>query len=359
MNRDARPRPSAAALSGEVGTTSRRTVLTGAFGLGAALLVASCTNQQNKTPVASTPTGSATATAAAFPVSIEHKFGTTVVPAAPTRVACVGLTEHDTVLALGMKPVAVTEWFGERPYATWSWAQSKLGDAKPEVLTIADGIQVERVAQLAPDLILGTNAGLDEGVYGKLAKIAPTIAQSGKYTDYFEPWKVQAAAIGKALGQDAQMTQLIKGVDDVYAKAQADHPEFKGKNVFLMAPSFVDGRVFVYQEGLSTQFLIDLGLQIPAVVKKYATDDTNAFIPKENLVEALEVADVVIWVTTSDDDKKALLDDPIVARLRATKENRHIFTGLELGAAMNFTTVLSLPFVAEQFVPQLTTILSA
>jgi len=356
MNRDARPSgPSAAALSGEVGTTSRRTVLTGAFGLGAALLFAGCTNQENKAAVASTPTAST----AAFPVSIAHKFGTTVVPAAPKRVACVGLTEHDAVLALGMKPVAVTEWFGERPYATWPWAQDELGDARPEVLSIADGIQVERVAELAPDLILGTNAGLDEGGYAKLTKIAPTIAQSGQYTDYFEPWKVQTTAIGKSLGQEARMAELIKGVGDLYAKAQADHPEFKGKNVFLMAPSFVDGRVFVYQEGLSTQFLTDLGLQIPAVVKKYATDDASAFIPKENLVDALEVADVVVWATTSDADRQGLLDDPIVQRLRATRENRHIFTGLELGAAMNFTTVLSLPFVAEKLVPQLTDILSA
>jgi iron complex transport system substrate-binding protein len=356
MNRDARPSgPSAAALSGEVGTTSRRTVLTGAFGLGAALLFAGCTNQENKAAVASTPTAST----ATFPVSIAHKFGTTVVPAAPKRVACVGLTEHDAVLALGMKPVAVTEWFGERPYATWPWAQDELGDARPEVLSIADGIQVERVAQLAPDLILGTNAGLDEGAYAKLTKIAPTIAQSGQYTDYFEPWKVQTTAIGKSLGQEARMAELIKGVGDLYAKAQADHPEFKGKNVFLMAPSFVDGRVFVYQEGLSTQFLTDLGLQIPAVVKEYATDDASAFIPKENLVDALEVADVVVWATTSDADRQGLLDDPIVQRLRATQENRHIFTGLELGAAMNFTTVLSLPFVAEKLVPQVAGILSA
>jgi iron complex transport system substrate-binding protein len=356
MNRDARPsRLSAAELSGQAGTTSRRAVLTGACGLGAALLFAGCTNQQNKAAVASTPTASTPA----FPVSVEHKFGTTVVPATPQRVACVGLTEHDAVLALGVKPVAVTEWFGERPYATWSWAQDELGDARPEVLSIADGIQVERVAQLAPDLILGTNAGLDEGTYGKLKQIAPTIAQSGEYTDYFEPWKVQTTAIGKALGQDARMQELIKGVDDLYAKQRADHPELVGKNVFLMAPSFVDGRVYVYQEGLSTQFLLDLGLQIPAVVKEYATDDANAYIPKENLVDALEVADVVIWATTSDDDRKGLLDDPIVQRLRATRENRHVFTGLELGAAMNFTTVLSLPFVAETLVPQLTRILSA
>jgi iron complex transport system substrate-binding protein len=355
MNRDARPSRPSAALSGEVGATSRRAVLTGAFGLGAALLFAGCTNQQNKAAVTSTPT----ATTAAFPVSIQHKFGTTVVPADPKRIVCVGLTEHDAVLALGLKPVAVTEWFGAFPYATWPWAKDELGDARPEVLSIADGIQVERVAELAPDLILGTNAGLDEAVYGKLAKIAPTIAQSGKHTDYFEPWKVQTTAIGKALGQDARMQELIKGVDGVYAKARTDHPEFQGKNVFLMAPSFVDGRVYVYQEGLSTQFLLDLGLQIPDVVKKYATDDASAFIPKENLVEALEVADVVIWATTSDAERTGLLDDPIVKRLRATRENRHVFTGLELGGAMNFTTVLSLPFVAEKLVPQLTSILSA
>ena len=336
---------------------SRRNLLGGAMGLGTAFLLQACANPDNKAPVASGTAGAAGTTTSAFPVTIQHVFGSTVVPAPPERIACVGLTEHDAVLALGMKPVAVTEWFGGYPYATWPWAQSKLGDAKPEVLIPADGIQIERVAELAPDLILGTNAGLDEGVYKNLSAIAPTLAQSDKDLAYFEPWRVQSTAIGKALGKDGEMQELIQGVEDLYAAALAKHPEFKGKNVVLLANDFVDGNIYAYQEGLSTQLLLDLGLQIAPVVEKYATDAKTAFIPKEDLVDALETADVVIWLTADDANRDMLLADPIVQALRATKEDRNIFTGIELGGAMNFTTVLSLPYVADKLVPLLTDVL--
>ena len=69
-----------------------------------------------------------------LPVTVEHALGTTTVEAEPTRVVTVGVTEQDTVLALGVTPVGVTDWYGDQPYATWPWAQDELGDATPEVL---------------------------------------------------------------------------------------------------------------------------------------------------------------------------------------------------------------------------------
>ena len=66
----------------------------------------------------------------AFPVSVEHKYGEAVVASAPQRVVTVGVTEQDNVLALGVMPIGVTDWYGEQPYATWPWAQDELGDAQ-------------------------------------------------------------------------------------------------------------------------------------------------------------------------------------------------------------------------------------
>ncbi len=40
----------------------------------------------------------------AFPVTVTHKFGSTVVESAPTRVVTVGYNEEDFVLALGCHP---------------------------------------------------------------------------------------------------------------------------------------------------------------------------------------------------------------------------------------------------------------
>ena len=54
-----------------------------------------------------------TAAAGSFPAEATHRFGTTVVPKRPERIVVVGLTEQDAVLALGYKPIATTEWYGE------------------------------------------------------------------------------------------------------------------------------------------------------------------------------------------------------------------------------------------------------
>ncbi len=111
-----------------------------------------------------------------FPVTIEHRFGSVTLTEAPLRVVSVGYHEQDPILALGVKPVAVREWFGEQPYATWPWAQDELGDAQPEVLT-GEGINFERVAGLRPDLIVALSALLDREQYDTLAKIAPTLVE--------------------------------------------------------------------------------------------------------------------------------------------------------------------------------------
>ena len=51
-----------------------------------------------------------------------------------------GLREQDALLALGIVPVATTEWYGKHPGAIFPWAEEALGDApKPEVLDFTDG----------------------------------------------------------------------------------------------------------------------------------------------------------------------------------------------------------------------------
>jgi iron complex transport system substrate-binding protein len=144
-----------------------------------------------------------------FPVTVAHRFGTTTVPAAPRRIAVVGLTEQDIVLALGEKPIATTEWYGEHPYAVWPWARRALGTAKPTVLSSKDGFQLERIAALRPDLIIGTNAGIKRADYRKLSAIAPTIAGVPGGADYFSRWDEQTVLVARALGMEAEGTEFL------------------------------------------------------------------------------------------------------------------------------------------------------
>ncbi|MDD4867363.1 MAG: twin-arginine translocation signal domain-containing protein, partial [Mycobacterium sp.] len=60
-------------------------------------------------------------------VTIAHLFGETVIKEPPKRVVSAGYTEQDDLLAVGVVPVAVTNWFGDQPFAVWPWARPKMG----------------------------------------------------------------------------------------------------------------------------------------------------------------------------------------------------------------------------------------
>lgn len=58
----------------------------------------------------------------AFPETFNHEYETTTVTEVPQRIASIGYSDHDDLLALGHKPVAVRDWYGDMDKATWPWA---------------------------------------------------------------------------------------------------------------------------------------------------------------------------------------------------------------------------------------------
>jgi iron complex transport system substrate-binding protein len=314
------------------------------FGVaGAAGLFVAVACSEDK-PASGTPGGGA--------VTIKHAFGETTVPAPPKRVVSAGFTEQDDLLAVGVVPVAVTDWFGGEPFAVWPWARPKLGDAQPVVLTIFDGIQVDQIAALKPDLIIATNAGVDADTYQKLSAIAPTIPQSG--TDaFFEPWKDQATTIGMATFQADKMASLISAIDEGFKTVATNNPQFKDKKILLLqGNTFWENSVTAKLPGWRTDYVTEMGFTVADSITPFARDD-RAIIPLDQIGPVLDAADVLVWSTESDAEVAALLADPKIAALRATKENRNVFTSKELAGAMAFSSVLSLPVVTQQLPPLL------
>jgi iron complex transport system substrate-binding protein len=277
-------------------------------------------------------------------VTVKHLFGETKIPAPPTRVVSAGYTEQDDLLAVGVVPIAVTNWWGDQPFGVWPWAQPKLGGAQPEVLDLADGIQIDKIAALRPDLIVAINAGVDQNTYDALSKIAPTIPQSGQDA-FFEPWKQQAAAVGQAVFKFDEMAALVKGVEDKFTAMAATDQPFAGKKVLLLEGAIVDDAVHLVTPDWRTEFLTQMGFTIP--------DTGGPAIPRDKIAQVLDGADVLIWTTESDDQQAALLVDPTIAKLRATGANRNVFTGKDLTGAISFASPLSYPVVADQLPPAL------
>jgi len=304
-------------------------------------VLAACSS--GKAPTATTGPGGS--------VTITHTFGETTIPGPPKRVVSAGFTGQDDLLALGIVPIAVTNWFGDQPFGVWPWAAAKLGRAKPVVLNLDNGIQVQQIAGLKPDLIVATDAGLDQDTYQKLAAIAPTLPQSGGDA-FFEPWKDQATAIGQAVFQSGQIKSLISGVDKSFAAVADKYPQFKNKRVLLLQGKFHEDNL-VATIGWRAEFLTQMGLAVPESVAQMAVDQERAFIPHDKITSALEGADVLVWTTEDEKGQAALRANHDVVAARS----RSVFTTKEQAGAIAYASPLSYPLVADQLPPLIANIL--
>lgn len=315
------------------------------------LVVAGCGSQDADEPDAAAPEQSAGTDAGSFPVTVEHVYGETTIAEEPTRVVSVGLTEQDTLLQLGVTPVAVTEWYGEQPFATWPWAQELLGDAEPEVLTTSNGFEFEKIAALEPDLIVGTNAGITKKDYELLSAIAPTVTNVKDSPGYFSSWQDQALQVARALGREEEGEELVDGVEERFAEVAADHPEWEGLTATFSQGAPYDGNLYVYPDGLNTDFLTDLGFEITTGLEEFSPDGYQAMISAEN-VGTID-ADVIVFATENPDNFADLQKFGTIADLAAVRENRAVYTDEVLAGAIYFITPLSLEYVLDELTPML------
>lgn len=294
-----------------------------------------------------------TSNSAPSEVTVKHQFGETTIATPPKRVVSAGFTEQDDLLAVGVVPIAVTNWWGDQPFAVWPWAQPKLGSAQPTVLSLDNGPEFDKIAALKPDLIVATNAGVDQDSYTRLSSIAPTLPQSGDQP-FFEPWKVQASAIGQAVFQADLMESLISDADNKFTEVASANSAFKDKRALIVQGSLYRDNIVATLPGWRTEFLTQMGFVIPDDIKQFGVDDSRAFIPRDKAVNALGTADVLIWTTESDDEQARLQADPTFQKLN--KPN--VFTGKDLAGAIAFSSPLSLPFVAAQLPPMLSKVVT-
>lgn len=305
----------------------------------------------SETP-AETPTTTPTSDApadAAFPVTIQHKYGETTIESKPERVVSIGFAEHDGLLALGIKPVAVRDWYGEQPYATWPWAQDELGDQQPEVLQ-ADALNFEQIAALRPDVILGIASGMTDTDYATLSAIAPTVAQSADYVEYGSPWDVTLATDALATGYSAEAERLIAETKARFAEVREAHPEWAGLEAGVTY--LYEGQPGGYaSEDVRARFLADIGLATASSYDALAGDQFWFTVSPERLPEL--DTDVLVWLGDGDAAVQAIRDLPLRPSLTAYAEGREILADPMLAGAFSHANPLSFDYVLEHLVPEL------
>jgi iron complex transport system substrate-binding protein len=325
-------------------------------------LIAACSPTPTPPPAATSapeattaPTEPTTAPEAnAYPVTIDHKYGSTTIEEYPERIVLVGLNEQDSLLALGVVPVATREWYGERPGAIFEWATDELGSAEVPVVLSSGELSFEQIAGLQPDVIVGLYAGLTQEEYDTLSQIAPTVAQPAEYVDWGIPWQEVTRTMGKIVGKSAEADALVTSVEAKIATAREQHPEFIGATgVFASTYGYPDTFWAFSKQDVRGRLLTELGFELPDELTELTSDGYGASISRERL-DLLDL-NTIVWVVDTDEEAVTLKADALYQQLNAVKEGRDIiFTGSnQMYDALNFSSVLSLPYVIDELVPYL------
>ncbi|TQM43368.1 ABC transporter substrate-binding protein [Pseudonocardia cypriaca] len=143
--------------------------------------------------------------------TVHHPLGTTEVPLAPTRVVALdrrAALPH--LLALGVTPIGALTYESiiGTPFPPLVAEQARDVAVLP-VAGSADDPNLEAVAALRPDLVIGWTGGIDEK-YAALSAIAPTVAVDVDFTDA----AVSLRAIAAALGREAEAEAVISAFDE-------------------------------------------------------------------------------------------------------------------------------------------------
>ncbi|WP_052023078.1 ABC transporter substrate-binding protein, partial [Actinotalea ferrariae] len=238
---------------------SRRRLRAVAASLAATLALAACSSGPDE---AAGPAGeAATADDGAFPVTLEHAFGTTTIEERPQRVVTWGWGTADAAIALGVTPVAIPfQAYGGDEQGVLPWIREAVEDAGEEIPTVlpdtgAD-VPFEEIAAAQPDVVLAHYSGLTEEQYATLSQIAPVVA----YPDqpWSTPWRDVVTTTGVALGLVSEAEQVLADIDSAITEQRAAHPEFAGLTLATVWET--GGTVYVYaDEDPRVEFMLDLG----------------------------------------------------------------------------------------------------
>ena len=289
----------------------------------------------------------------AFPVTIEHAFGETIIESEPQRVLTLGWGSGDAVLALGVVPVGMeAQNYGGDENGVLPWAADALaelgGDDPIIVPATTDAPAYEQIAEAAPDLILATYSGITEEQYDLLSEIAPVVAYPE--LPWATPWRDVISTTGIALGKTAAADDVLANIDALVAEKAAEHPEFEGKTV---AATFdVGGTFYVYKPAdPRVEFLIDLGLESAPAVDALSNGDSTFFytLSYEKLDEL--DSDLLIAYAETDEAGDTFASQPYAESIPAVANGGLVaVNGASLVASVSPPTALSLPWGIDSFV---------
>lgn len=297
----------------------------------------------------------------AFPVTIEHAFGSTEITEEPARVATWGWASTEAALAFGVVPVAIAEQtYGADDDGVLPWVRAELDDLgveTPQILSDGEAPPYEEIVQAEPDVILAPYSGITQEQYDLLSEIAPTVAYEGE--PWTTPWQDVITTVGTALGRSAEADAVLQEIDDTLAAQAAAHPELEGKTVAAVWDAA--GTFYVYKAAdARVAFLFDLGLENAPAVDELASGDSSFYFTLS--YEELDrlASDIVVSYHDTQDEAETFLAAAHIQAIPAVQSGAVAqVVGTEYIAAVSPPTALSLTWGLDDLVASLSAAASA
>ena len=194
---------------------------------------------------------------------IQHEIGKTQICSQPQTVAALSPPLLDMMLSLGVQPnaYAAVDAFNQRVFDRPSEQIPYLGKyITTQPVNLGDRItpSTELLLRLKPNLILGED--YHQNYYNLLSKIAPTLLFS---TTSADGWKQVIPAIGKVLGREQQVQQVIANHNQQIAQTRAALAPIAQQQVLVIGFDRTMSNSFLLNhEDFIGGLLQDLGFQI-------------------------------------------------------------------------------------------------
>lgn len=252
-----------------------------ALAASAALLLTGCASAQ--------PADAESTTAPSGIREVEHARGTTEVPDEVQRVVTLEPLELDTAVAVGITPV------GAAVASNVAGTPAYLDVTGVEGVGTVPEPDLEAIAALKPDLILGTEAR-HSALYEQLSAIAPTVFIATQA----DPWRDNALLIGEALNRQDEVADLLDSVDERCTSLE-DEYGVDGESAQLLRPRDETTLSLYGPVSFAGSLLECVGYTIP---EQDWADGLQADISPENILDAQ--ADHVFVTAADVDDESAV-----------------------------------------------------
>ncbi|HEX3610665.1 MAG TPA: ABC transporter substrate-binding protein [Sporichthyaceae bacterium] len=391
--------------------SSCRAARTTAIGLVLALILtalAAC-GLDSSTHVASSPTPTSTTVAPLYPVEpnaypayVKHKWGVTKITTEPKRIVALGFRDQESMVALGVTPVAVQNYFGAaNPWAKSPWLSPTAQNANYVVVTADvrdpknghvtpgnDGpimpsgfpqaantpplkqvYNLDDLRALKPDLITAMFSGVTQEDFQKLQSVAPTITGvSDDSRDYFSSWEEEMQATGAALGRPAAASRIVAQAENQFAALATAHPEIRNARVVVAAPGPNGEFRIINPYGELSRFFTSLHMSFPADIQSVTTPQGKAAYAKaiysvdfdDGELNLLNGVDVLVMVVGPDGGAlmNSLRQTAGYQNLGPVQKGHVLVLDGELAEALYYESPNSIPWAIAQLTPMLAEMLS-